>query len=305
MALLEHQRIFFHANLPPTDTILGVATLNMKRAGVALTQKHSVQLDATHAMTRYGHKNVTVMGVGEQNKGQPVMWGLMADETAQAYATILSAYEADLERWVALENPELGPDRVWAPSCFLVDASDAERAGIRFVLVDRLALGCSQGVSTGTRGGVHAPRSALTPPQTCSDSLTPCRSVFGPDMPIFLCIWHVQKAWLTQLRPKLHDTGLFRACFQELVNLMNLEGEPDGDLEKLRAQAAAALEAVLDLFAHHGEERLDQFLRKEWAPKAGELQHSVLRHGAHANALQSQRCHPRQQAVPSWPAGEC
>lgn len=45
-----------------------------------------------------------------------------------------------------------------------------------------------------------------------------CRNVFS--CPVFLCIWHVTKAWLEQLRQKLLDKTQLRAVFLALYNIM-------------------------------------------------------------------------------------
>ena len=50
-----------------------------------------------------------------------------------------------------------------------------------------------------------------------------CRLVF-PGMVMFLCVWHVLKCWLTNLRNKLVDKLKFTEYFDALHVLMYMEG---------------------------------------------------------------------------------
>ena len=51
-----------------------------------------------------------------------------------------------------------------------------------------------------------------------------CRQVFGSDLPVFLCTWHVTRAWLKQLRAKLKSKSRFQETFNALHKLMYMKG---------------------------------------------------------------------------------
>jgi len=69
-----------------------------------------------------------------------------------------------------------------------------------------------------------------------------------PGLPVILCIWHVLRNWLTQLRSKVKSgdcVGLFAA----LRGVMFLPKNPSESKAAFLARAALELEAVYTKFA--------------------------------------------------------
>ena len=90
-----------------------------------------------------------------------------------------------------------------------------------------------------------------------------CREVF--DCPVLLCLWHATKAWLEQLRAKLHDKSRFREAFDSLYAIMFLKAAGT------REQRLAALQESIDALEEDFEDEDDmlQWFQHEWEPKLG------------------------------------
>ena len=94
-----------------------------------------------------------------------------------------------------------------------------------------------------------------------------CRRVFGGDMAIQLCIWHVKQAWLKNLYNKVNDAVARNAIMQGLSAIMATPLEGDvSDMEAAVQQALASLRKQYSRWSAFWE-----YINKEWAGKKGAL----------------------------------
>jgi hypothetical protein len=88
-----------------------------------------------------------------------------------------------------------------------------------------------------------------------------------PGLPIFLCTWHVTKAWAKQIRSKLaHPTGdLFYRAFKGLHNVMLMPAA------ETPLRTKVALDAMLDAYEAEFADNpaLVKYVRDYWRPKLG------------------------------------
>ena len=91
-----------------------------------------------------------------------------------------------------------------------------------------------------------------------------------PDVPVFLCGWHVKQAWVKQLVQKVTNEETRKSMGAALDKLMRLNvADPDNYTdEQLQHMIDAALEQFYKDFA--GEAAFIKYFKDHWDPKASE-----------------------------------
>ncbi|MCO5594264.1 hypothetical protein L7F22_048291 [Adiantum nelumboides] len=93
------------------------------------------------------------------------------------------------------------------------------------------------------------------------------REVFGIGIPILLCIWHVQRAWLKNLVKKVADATLRVDMFRQLGLIMNMRGSP---CQSLHDKESEAHKLVVDFMVKYESEVLFiDYFKREWLPRIG------------------------------------
>lgn len=80
-------------------------------------------------------------------------------------------------------------------------------------------------------------------------------------MAVFLCVWHVIKNWVEQLRAKLKDKGKYEHFFKLLYDLLYMRGV----LRDVEA-AVASLEQECN---RAGERRVWEYFKEHYFPILG------------------------------------
>lgn len=117
-----------------------------------------------------------------------------------------------------------------------------------------------------------------------------CRTVF-PGLPVYLCTWHVTKAWVKQIRSKVKTGAQFQRAFTGLHKIMTMPAAGD------RAATLRALNEKLDAyeaeFAEHPA--LLEYVRGYWRPKLGACAYlqGSLSTSAIGLGVQHVRCAPQ------------
>ena len=93
---------------------------------------------------------------------------------------------------------------------------------------------------------------------------------------MFLCVWHVLKCWLTNLRNKLVDKLKFLQFFHSLRDLMYMEGHSDPT-----ATVAAAINKFEASCNAAGEPRVLQYFQETWKENVGTIG-SISCHSPHS-----------------------
>jgi hypothetical protein len=165
---LENERSWMRCEISEdgSDVKIFLATPRMRKAAVRHGHARPMFMDATHGLQRYGFKLATLHVQDEQQKGvsrfvfwstsfflvqylimqhgpynskcgienwshasltcagQAVAWAILRSESTEAYTAFLQDFKQICEK-------ESG--RVFKPSCFIVDNSNAEISGVRYV----------------------------------------------------------------------------------------------------------------------------------------------------------------------------
>lgn len=92
-----------------------------------------------------------------------------------------------------------------------------------------------------------------------------------PGVAIFLCIWHVKRAWLKNLIHTVADSKKRQEMLAALDKLMrlNVQLPVEHSDEDLRRYCQEALEGFYKQFAD--QQAFLQYFKREWAAKIGEL----------------------------------
>ena len=91
-----------------------------------------------------------------------------------------------------------------------------------------------------------------------------------PDVPIFLCAWHVRMAWAKQLVQKVTNANTRQAMGKALIELMCLNVAAPGDFtdEQLRQMFKEAIQQFYQDFPE--EAAFIKYFKDHWEPKACE-----------------------------------
>jgi hypothetical protein len=94
-----------------------------------------------------------------------------------------------------------------------------------------------------------------------------CRRVFGEECKVFLCLFHVLKAWLENLRKKLSDKSRFREAFEMLRGIVYWQRPGAPEEEK-----AASIDHLINEFRRtfDTETSLLDYFDSYWEQKKGE-----------------------------------
>lgn len=103
-----------------------------------------------------------------------------------------------------------------------------------------------------------------------------CRDVFGEDMPIYLCLWHVNKAWERAGHKHLADAVVRKAIITDLLKIQQFvhDGLPP-TAEQLPQLITNLRQTVLDMITgfrrkHAAHRAFVDYFNSEWVPKIGE-----------------------------------
>jgi hypothetical protein len=93
-----------------------------------------------------------------------------------------------------------------------------------------------------------------------------CRRVYGEECKVFLCLFHVLKAWLENLRKKLSDKSRFREAFDMLRGIVYWQRQGATEEEK-----AASINHLIDEFrkTFDTEMSLLNYFGSYWEQKKG------------------------------------
>ena len=97
-----------------------------------------------------------------------------------------------------------------------------------------------------------------------------------PDVPIFLCAWHVKMAWVKHMVQKVTDAKTRDSMGKALNKLMSLNVSAPGDFtdEQLQQKADEAIQQFYQDFA--GEAAFIKYFKDHWEPKASECMFNGL-----------------------------
>ena len=107
--------------------IIVIATMKMLWDCVCFGHRRVLIMDATHGTNVYSYHLLTVLVIGANNAGRPVMWAITSHKDANSVAIPLRALQ-DAAR-------QLLPG--WAPQTIMTDKDMAEQAAIRYVCCHR------------------------------------------------------------------------------------------------------------------------------------------------------------------------
>ena len=87
------------------------------------------------------------------------------------------------------------------------------------------------------------------------------RKLWGASVPVYLCCWHVKRAWLGNLINKVPDPVKRKAMFIDLVDMMQfgLAHAAEGVAEQMFQDKLAAFRLL-----YVGEELFQQYLTTYW-----------------------------------------
>jgi hypothetical protein len=98
-----------------------------------------------------------------------------------------------------------------------------------------------------------------------------CRSRF-PGVPIYLCNYHVRKAWLKNLRKKVKNEEKRHAMYKALCSLQELEAFTEDGAVDTSALAAAVTSAAAAFVAEYASEAdFCTYFQETWWHKAGRI----------------------------------
>lgn len=100
------------------------------------------------------------------------------------------------------------------------------------------------------------------PPRYSDLQAVVCRTVW-PDCVLLLCIYHVQVAWIDQIKSKLvvQRQDLAMQVFQDMRNLMHMHAS--GGIAEVQKQAEDAFEAVMVRY-RSAEDALVHYFETTW-----------------------------------------
>jgi hypothetical protein len=99
--------------------------------------------------------------------------------------------------------------------------------------------------------------------------------MFGIDIPIHLCTYHVTAAWHKQICQKAssayHNKVGIAEIFADIHKIMKMEAA--ADKESSIQAVRAAMDAFLAKWAGLGEQAIHDYFKKEWSPRIGNDPH--------------------------------
>lgn len=104
-----------------TRVTLILADKNMLQVARKYGQGRPLFMDTTFAINKYKFSFLSIMAMDNAQKGVPVLWGVLPDESAATIAAVLQVFKD------AVEEEELP---TFSPSCFMTDDSDAEQKAV-------------------------------------------------------------------------------------------------------------------------------------------------------------------------------
>lgn len=95
-----------------------------------------------------------------------------------------------------------------------------------------------------------------------------CRLVWSPSAKIFLCKWHVKRAWLKNLIKKVKTWEKRQAMFAAMGAIMESQGQATDSEDQLQE---AAIQRLQEFYARFKEEvAFIRYVKQEWEKKIGE-----------------------------------
>ena len=101
-----------------------------------------------------------------------------------------------------------------------------------------------------------------------------CRQQYGEDFPVYLCHWHVKRAWLQNLLAKC-DRGMPKAVFERLGQIMAMLKHHDESDAAFLARVKQCMEQLYTEFAAHTS--CIEYLQRQWASDV-KLSKSYMHH---------------------------
>jgi hypothetical protein len=92
------------------------------------------------------------------------------------------------------------------------------------------------------------------------------RIVFGDNTKVFLCLFHVLKAWLENLRRKMINKSRFREAFETLKSIVYWR-KPGASDEEKRSEIDRLIDEFRETFKAEGS--LLHYFNSFWEPKKG------------------------------------
>ena len=100
--------------------------------------------------------------------------------------------------------------------------------------------------------------------------------VWGSDAKIFLCKWHVKRAWLKNLISKVKTWEKRSAMFKALGSIMESQGNAEHSEQECHEVAMQRLEEYYAKFKD--EPVFIEYVKREWENKIGEKTCRIFEH---------------------------
>jgi hypothetical protein len=177
----------------------------------------AICMDATFGTNDMKFHLFTLMGFDDHHTSVPLAWIITSRQIIQ-----------DLIEWLKpFKEKMLSHMPHWKPSCFLIDDAPQELKGLRLVLylIPTLCLFLKMFKNIFHKiFGYFKCNLCFTNPIQSWIFYYICvliRVVWGMDMvPIYLCCWHVLKAWHLRGNEKIKDVEVRGGIFQNLHDVM-------------------------------------------------------------------------------------
>jgi hypothetical protein len=91
-------------------------------------------------------------------------------------------------------------------------------------------------------------------------------------VPLFLCNYHVHKAWVKNLNEKVRNEATRKAMFEDLCSLQKLQAfDAEGTVDKAALDTAVDSAAAAFVAKYAEEEAFCTYFTKKWWKKLGVL----------------------------------